>query len=55
MDYQKPIMGLKTIVSQKISSLRLLSLFLFYMDVRFGIVLSLESYGGRYDKSKNNL
>ena len=55
MDGGKLNMGLKTIVKQLIfgygirknSSLRLLLLLLFYMDVKFGDVESLENHGER--------
>jgi hypothetical protein len=55
MEGGKLIMGLKTIVNQqtfgygirKNSSLRLSSLLLFYMDVKFGDVVSLENHGER--------
>jgi hypothetical protein len=55
MEGGKLIMGLKTIVNQwifgygirKNSSLRLSLLLLFYMDVKFGDAVSLESHGER--------
>jgi hypothetical protein len=60
MEGGKVIMGLKTIVNQqtfdfvirKNASFTLSSLWLSYMDVKFGVVVSLENTRERYNKSK---
>jgi hypothetical protein len=55
MEGGKLILHLKTNVNPRNSSFKILSLMLSYMDVKFGVVASIENHGGRLSKSRSVL